>query len=157
MERNDLHRRIRRIVRRSKGQSMGAIREAICKSFGWYRPDGASRETSMRHLLRRLREQGLVKLPADCLKRRAPARREPRKIPENAEPETHRSWPQQCDISGEVVRERGWLVRPVVAEERRAWQEHMERFHYLGCGQLVVESMCYVASLPCCRVSLRGR
>lgn len=39
------------------------------------------------------------------------------------------------------------VVRPVLASERRTWREHMARYHYLGCGRLVGESISYVAVL----------
>ncbi len=55
--------RIRRILRRAKGQNLGEICEAVCRSFGWYRPNGAPRETSVRSLLRRLERRGLIELP----------------------------------------------------------------------------------------------
>jgi hypothetical protein len=41
----------------------------------------------------------------------------------------------------------GLVVRPVLSGERRAWREHMARYHYLGCGRLVGESISYVAVL----------
>jgi hypothetical protein len=47
-------------------------------------------------------------------------------------------------------------VRPIVEEERGAWREHMECYHYLGCGRLVGESICYVALLAGRAVGLLG-
>ncbi|MBM4043417.1 MAG: DUF4338 domain-containing protein, partial [Planctomycetes bacterium] len=47
-------------------------------------------------------------------------------------------------------------MRPVVAEERRPRREHMARHHYLGCGRLVGESVCYVALLDGEVVGLLG-
>lgn len=37
------------------------------------------------------------------------------------------------------------VVRPIHPEERRAWREHMDRHHYLGCGRLVGERIRYGA------------
>jgi hypothetical protein len=39
------------------------------------------------------------------------------------------------------------VVRPIQAEEVLLWRAHMERFHYLGDGALVGESLRYVALL----------
>jgi len=39
------------------------------------------------------------------------------------------------------------VVRPIQAEELLFWRAHMERFHYLGDGELVGESLRYVALL----------
>ncbi|TFH65032.1 MAG: ISAs1 family transposase [Gemmatimonadales bacterium] len=154
LEGGDLH-RIRRIVRRAKGQSVGAICEAICSSFGWYRANGAPRERSVRGLLRRLQEQGMIDLPSECLKRRAPARGGRAESTKDREPASPRRWPQQSEVPG-VAAERGLVVRPIVAQERPAWREHMESYHYLGCGQLVGESICYVALLSGQVVGLLG-
>jgi hypothetical protein len=153
LDRSDLQ-RIRRILRRGKGRNVGEICEAICKSFGWYRPNGAPRETSVRGLLRRLEKRGLIELPRESVSRRTPAsprRCENREVRRCAAP---RQWPE---LSVAVAAEaQGLVVRPIVAQERGAWREHMEFYHYLGCGRLVGESICYVASLAGRVVGLLG-
>ncbi len=39
------------------------------------------------------------------------------------------------------------VVRPILSEELCSWREHMECYHYLGCGRLVGESFRYGAFL----------
>jgi hypothetical protein len=48
------------------------------------------------------------------------------------------------------------VVRPIQAEELLFWRAHMERFHYLGDGELVGESLRYVALLDGEPVALLG-
>jgi hypothetical protein len=153
LDRSDLQ-RIRRILRRAKGQNVGEICEAVCRTFGWYRPNGAPRETSVRGLLRRLERRGLIELPRDSVSRRTPASPERSDNPEVRRCAAPREWPE---LSVAVAAEaQGLVVRPIVAQERGAWREHMECYHYLGCGRLVGESICYVASLGGRVVGLLG-
>ncbi len=74
LEGSDLQ-RIRRILRRSKGQNLGQICEAVCRSFGWYRPNGAPRETSVRALLRRLERRGVIELPSPIAQKKDAGKR----------------------------------------------------------------------------------
>ena len=104
MEPGDLH-RIRRIVRRAKGQSVGAICEEICRSFGWYRANGAPRERSVRDLLRRLQEQGMIDVPPECLKRSAPARGQRPESTQDREGARPRPWPEESEIPGKPRRQ----------------------------------------------------
>ncbi|MFB3110945.1 MAG: ISAs1 family transposase [Gemmatimonadales bacterium] len=147
--------RIRRVLRRTKGQKVGAICEAICKTFGWYRPNGAPRDTSVRGLLRRLESRGLIEMPPKSVRRRTPAnpgRSENTEVRRHAAP---REWPELSSPRG-VASGEGLVVRPIVEQERGAWREHMECYHYLGCGRLVGESICYVALLAGRAVGLLG-
>ena len=153
LDRSDLQ-RLRRILKRAKGQNVGEICEAVCRSFGWYRPNGAPRETSVRGLLRRLQRRGLIELPSEPLSRRSrasPQRSEDTEV-QCAAP---RDWPDLSSAQ-RAAEAQGLVVRPIVAEERDAWREHMKCYHYLGCGRLVGESICYVASLPGQVVGLLG-
>lgn len=146
--------RIRRVLRRTKGQNLGEICQAVCRSFGWYRPNGELRETSVRSLLRRLERRGVIELPSRSLRRRtqgSPARSEQTGVPSAAP----RKWPE-LSLSRGATEGEGLVVRPIVGQERGAWREHMACYHYLGCGRLVGESICYVASLAGCVVGLLG-
>ena len=147
--------RIRRILRRSRGQNLGEICEALCRTFGWYRPNGAPRETSVRSLLRRLERRGLIELPSESLRRRtqaSPGRSENTEVRRCAAP---RKWPE-LSVSRGAADGQGLAVRPIVEQERDAWREHMECYHYLGCGRLVGESIHYVALLEGRAVGLLG-
>jgi hypothetical protein len=66
-------------------------------------------------------------------------------VPGSAVP---RRWPAlSVAVARGSTEDQGLIVRPIVAQERGAWREHMECYHYLGCGRLVGESLCYVATL----------
>lgn len=148
--------RIRRILRRAKGQNLGEICEAVCRSFGWYRPNGAPRETSVRSFLRRLERRGLIELPSGSLRRRTqarPGRSENTEVRRCTAPP--RKWPE-LSVSLAAADGQGLVVRPIVEQERGAWREHMECYHYLGCGRLVGESIHYVASVAGRAVGLLG-
>jgi hypothetical protein len=138
LDRSELQ-RIRRIVRRAKGQNRRQLSEGVCRAFGWYRPNGELRETSVRALLRRLEKRGLIRLPSDVRRAQLSKSCTDRTpvAPGVAPPE----WPEFSHPSAE----QGLVVRPILAGERRAWREHMECYHYLGCGRLVGESICYAA------------
>ena len=86
--------RIRRILRRTKGQDLGEICQAVCRSFGWYRANGAPRETSVRSLLRRLERRGVIELPSESLRRRTQASRARSENPEVRRCAAPRKWPE---------------------------------------------------------------
>lgn len=147
--------KIRRIIRRAKGQNVGEICEAVCRSFGWYRPNGALRDTSVRALLRRLESRGLIQLPSKSVRTRADASAAP---PEKTNARTGaapRQWPDVPQGQG-AAEGQGLVVRPIVEQERGAWREHMECYHYLGCGRFVGESIYYVALMAGQAVALVG-
>jgi len=152
LERCDLE-RIRRILKRAKGRNLREIAEEICKAFGWYRPNGELREASARALLRRLEKRGFVRLPSYPTKRPGSARQgqaEKIVVKGIAGP---RGWPELPDQPrGELCRD--LVVRPILTKERSAWREHMECYHYLGCGRIVGESICYAAFSGGCVVGL---
>jgi hypothetical protein len=135
--------RIRRILRQAKGRNLREIAEEICGAFGWYRPNGVLREASARALLRRLEKRGLVRLPSDPTKRPG-SRHGPTE--ENVEKGRRGpgEWPDFTDPNrGEQGRD--LVVRPILTKEHSAWREYMECYHYLGCGRIVGESICYGA------------
>jgi hypothetical protein len=137
--------KIRRVVRRTRGQSLREVSESVSRAFGWYRPNGELRETSAKALLRRLAKWGLIDLPQDSRRtvESRQARREGAGREVRGEPAQWPELPEQRD--GE--RGQNLVVRPVLAGERRAWREHMARYHYLSFGRLVGESIRYVAVL----------
>lgn len=132
--------KIRRVVRRTRGQNLREVCESVCRAFGWYRPNGELRETSAKALLRRLAKRGLIDLPQDS-RRTVESRRARREGAGGEARSEPAQWPDQRGGEGG----QNLVVRPVLAAERRAWREHMARYHYLGCGRLVGESLCYVA------------
>lgn len=139
-------RKIRRVLRRSSGRNLEERCTAVCRAFGWYRPNGEPREASVRGLLRRLERRGLIELPSGTLRRRMPSSASTRESAEVPRCGVPRRWPALSVARGSTEAQ-GLIVRPIVAQERGAWREHMECYHYLGCGRLVGESICYVATL----------
>lgn len=137
--------KIRRVVRRTRGQNFREVSESVCRAFGWYRPNGELRETSARALLRRLAKRGLIDLPQDS-RRTVESRRVVREGAGEQLQGEPGQWPELPEQRG-GGRGQNLVVRPVLAGERRAWREHMARYHYLGCGRFVGESILYVAVL----------
>lgn len=96
----------------------------------------------------------MIDLPPECLKRSPPARGQRPESTQDCKEARPRPWPEQSEVP--LTAERGLVVRPIVTQERLAWREHMDAYHYLGCGQIVGESICYVALLSGQAVGLLG-
>ena len=135
-------RRIQRLIDSGGYRTRQALARAVCRLFGWRRPNGALAVRGARQLLVGLASRGAVAgLPAP---RRAQGRAA--RIAVQAE---QPAWP------GLVAASRGasgslrasLVVRLVRAEETSVWRAYMERFHYLGDAALVGESLRYVALL----------
>mgnify|MGYP001600951801 FL=1 len=141
--------RIQRIVDRQPGARRQDLARAVCHSFGWTRPDGGLAVDSCRLLLLRLDRRGLLRLP--------PALRRPKRPSSSSELD----WLGQLALEPPAVlgleQPQGpLLVRPIFEQERVGWCAYMQRYHYLGCGQLVGESLRYVALVGEQPVALLG-
>lgn len=96
------------------------------------------------NLLRRLDKMGVIELPAPRQVQGRPEREAVRRAAArigNAD-----APPAQEPAAGQSSRS-ALVVRPIQTEELLFWRAHMERFHYLGDGELVGESLRYVALL----------
>ena len=72
-------------------------------------------------------------------------------------PETQKLQPMHSrSVALAAADGQGLVVRPIVEQERGSWREHMECYHYLGCGRLVGESIHYVALVAGRAVGLLG-
>ena len=129
---------IRRLTRQQAGATRQAITKKLCQLWDWRLPSGALNLRSCRDLLCRLQEQGLIKLP---LRRSRPGAR--RKVTVDVAVESLHDGAQ--NLAGDDVDLRRLLVRPVLRSEIPRWRALMARFHYLGDGELVGESLRYVA------------
>jgi hypothetical protein len=127
---------IRRVICDLGGAPRQDIIRAVCRLKGWRRPNGALRVEGCRDLLRRLEERGLIELP------------EPRTRPgpRAATTSGHLSALGTREPMGNAEVAVGRVVvRPAGRHEVPRWRDLMARYHYLGDGELVGESLRYVA------------
>ena len=134
--------RIRGLVEAERGRTRQGVARAVCRSFGWRRPNGAWAIRSARDLLVRLERMGVIDLPAA---RRAQGRPRREAIERAALELDGGDGGGDPTLAGPQDARVALVVRPIGAEERLGWRAHMERFHYLGDAELVGESLRYVA------------
>lgn len=142
--------RVQRIINRlGDGLSRAELAKAVCKSFGWKRPDGTLASSSCRLLLSRLQRRGLLRLPSSLRKS---------KVGNGAS--LSRSSRTEVAIAQPVRNDKplvgSLLVRPILDCERAWWRAAMDRYHYLGSSHMVGESLCYVAFIGTEAVALLG-
>lgn len=133
--------RVRVIVEGCVGATRQALARELCRAFRWRRPNGAWAVRSARDVLVRLEEAGLIRLPAP---RRSQGR------PHSSQVEAAASAlcpPLLPEPSGPQGAGGTLVVRPIRFDEVLSFRAHLERFHYLGDGALVGESLRYVAHL----------
>ena len=131
------------MLREQRGATRYQITKELCRLWNWRLPSGALSLGACRDFLCRLQEHGLIKLPAP---RTRPGRRKKVTISESEET-------RNAQLSEPVVKDdvdfRRVVVRPVRRAEVSRWRALMARFHYLGDGELVGESLRYVAESEC--------
>ena len=126
---------IRRLAAES-GTTRRAISLRVCEELGWRKPDGGLKEMSCRVALLRMQADGLVRLPPP-LHRSSNASRSTPRTPQ-AEPRAP-LLTAACDL-----RE----LRLELVESRRdslLWNEHVDRYHYLGYQPLPGAQLRYFA------------
>jgi hypothetical protein len=122
--------RIQRIIDRQPGARRQDRARSVCRSFGWTRPDGGLAVDSCRLLLLRL----------------PPPLRKPKTRADRAQLDWLGQLPLEPPAVMDVHQLQGPLeVRPIFEQERAGWGTYVQRYHYLGCGQQVGESLLYVA------------
>jgi hypothetical protein len=127
--------RIRRLAA-EPGTSRRAISLRVCEELAWRKPDGGPKEMSCRVALLRMQADGLVSLPAPRHATRNAARTAPR-TPE-AEPRA-----PLIAAAGELRDLRLDIVRSTSAS--LLWNEHIDRYHYLGYEPLPGAQLRYFA------------
>ena len=131
------------MLREQRGATRYQITKELCRLWNWRLPSGALSLGACRDFLCRLQEHGLIKLPAP---RTRPGRCKKVTISESEET-------RNAQLSEPVVKDdvdfRRVVVRPVRRAEVSRWRALMARFHYLGDGGLVGESLRYVAESEC--------
>lgn len=134
--------RFQRAIDSRHWETITALAEEICSRFRWRGSDGHLSVTPCRLLLVRLSHRGLIRLPF-VSRRRVEA-------PKSILPPCEDFPATKLEIDGIVE------VRPIRRDEYTEWRLGMERYHYLGCGRFVGESLRYVASVGGERVALLG-
>lgn len=121
------------------GHSREQMAREVCSRFGWKDGHGELAVGSCRLLLLRLERKGLIELPA-ALRPSSPTRSGTPEVP--SERALVEAAGEECGaLDGPL------LVRPIVPEEQAGWRWHLDRYHYLGSGRLVGESLRYAAFL----------
>jgi len=116
---------MRQVARDYAALGVTEIARTICELLEWTRPNGGLKNHECRQLLERLRDQGVLTLPAI----RALGRRGPRRVETNA-----RSDPR-TPVEGRVADLAPLRLTAVDSrqrEENALWREFLERYHYLG-------------------------
>ena len=100
------------------------IARTVCELLDWKRPNGGLKNHECRHLLERLKAEGVLSLPAPKkLGGRGPRR--PDTSRQYCQPEPVECAPSECEPL-ELALVEG-------KAESRLWREQVERYHYLGC------------------------
>jgi hypothetical protein len=129
---------IRRLLRNHRGLSRRQFSILLCRTWNWRRPNGDLRSRACRDLLLRLEERGHIKLP--------PARIRVSKTKPSRHDREDDEWAiAQPAIDADDIRLARVSVRPIAAQELGRWRSATARFHYLGDGQIVGETLRYVA------------
>lgn len=132
--------RIQHVVDCHSEWTRDRICQQVCRLFGWSRPNGELADRSCRDFLVRMERRGLLRLPPSRRAGVVVRARLPDLSPDFLLGPSS-GWDAEAAVKAPLV------VRPVVGDERAGWRAYMERYHYLGCGSLVGESLRYVALL----------
>ena len=133
---------IRQLASAQSTCTVGEVAAAVCRRFGWLRPNGEPAVASCSVWLRRLERAGLVRLALPPRPQRATGRRY---LEQDHEEILRALGPVPGFI--EFQPQGPLTVRPMAEEERAGFRLHMQRYHYLGFERSVGESLCYVALL----------
>jgi len=128
---------IRDVIRQQPKALRRHIALLVCRRWNWKRPNGELNVRACLDLLARLQKSGQIKL----------RERKPRRARRRAAAPQPKYWTTAPAILGPTdVELRRIVVRPIRDREETArWREAMALFHYLGDGELVGESLRYVA------------
>lgn len=140
--------RIRTIVRARRRAPRGEIAAAVCREFGWRRPNGELRLRSCRDLLARLDREGVIALAPSPPRAPRRARTPRREAVGDAGARAGADAGAESPADGGTVPAvaiRRIVVRPAEPAELPRWRGEMERHHYLGDGAIVGETIRHVA------------
>jgi hypothetical protein len=136
---------MQRLIAERPELSREALAREVARRFQWRQLNGQWAVNSCRLLLGRLARRGWLTLPP------------PRRAGNYAKPagaEAQASAPAGARVVS--ASPAPLLVRPLARPEYRRWRQDMARYHYLGAGPLVGESLRYAAFLGDALVALLG-
>jgi hypothetical protein len=115
---------IRKIIVEDPDRSRFQISKIVCKTLGWFKPDGGLKDMSCRVALLRMQDDGLIQLP--------PPRNSGRKGKPCCIAFTTRTLPEQPVINPVHHLPPLRLIRVISKDQSRLWNEYIHRYHYLG-------------------------
>jgi hypothetical protein len=134
---------MREVIAPCYALSLTEISRTLCELLDWKRPNGKLKNHECRLLLERLRDQGVVSLPAvQRLGRRGPRRA---LLTSRSDPP-----PQITGSAGEFEPLRLIVLGAEDPEDLRLWAEYLERYHYLGHRIPMGASLRYLVRSPRC-------
>lgn len=127
-----------------------ALSRAVCERLGWRKPDGGLKDMSARVALLRMQRDGLLKLPP-------PTRPGPSRLPVKATAASDPPLPGLQPASLAQARPLRLTVLRPSDPRSRLWNEHVQRYHYLGHSPLPGAQLRYfVHSADGCLLALLG-
>jgi len=123
------------------GTNRRVISLRVCEEIDWRKPDGGLKEMSCRVALLRMQADGLVQLPA-ALHRCSNAARSTPRSPQ-AEPCLPLFTAEIATAAGDLHDLR--LEHVETKRDSRLWNEHIDRYHYLGYQPLPGAQLRYFA------------
>jgi hypothetical protein len=114
---------INRLIEMNPDSNRYRLSLKVCELLGWYRIDNKAKDMSCRVAMLRMEKDGLIQLPPPV--RRSPNGRRTPKLTPLSQP----GFPIETPV-GKL----GMLEMVVVktSQQSRIWNEHIQRYHYLG-------------------------
>jgi hypothetical protein len=116
---------MREVASQCSALSLTEIARTLCELLDWKRPNGRLKNHECRLLLERLRDQGVVSIPAV----QALGGRGPRPVRLTVHSDLQ---PEITGSAGQFEPLRLTVVGAEGKEDGRLWAEYIERYHYLG-------------------------
>jgi hypothetical protein len=112
---------IRRLITENPRSTRAALSRMTCRALEWYKADGGLKEMSARVAMLRMQADGLIELPPPRGKRPDP------RVHISSRTDPGAAIHQSAGALAPLVLRRVWQ-KP----DSRLWNEHIERYHYLG-------------------------
>jgi hypothetical protein len=112
---------IRRLITENPRSTRAALSRMTCRALEWYKADGGLKEMSARVAMLRMQADGLIELPPPRGKRPDP------RVHIRSRTDPGAAIHQSAGALAPLVLRRVWQ-KP----DSRLWNEHIERYHYLG-------------------------
>ncbi len=126
---------IRDLMAASPNSSRSAISRAVCRLLDWRKTDGGLKQVSCRVALLRMQQDGLLRLPPS----RGPVPNFLRRVPVRTSAAAPQPW-QEFSLAELTPLQ----LQTVGPDQSSLWNEHIDRYHYLGYTPLVGAQMRYL-------------